>query len=96
MEHTFNLAINDKAGIIIRIAMVLERRGYTISHIQIHPEKTNEGFSQMTIKASGDLLKKEQIIKQFEKLVDVYSAKDIGENYIEKKQHAVLLETVAA
>ncbi|MFN3403975.1 MAG: ACT domain-containing protein [Cytophagaceae bacterium] len=75
MEHTFYLTFNNKPGTLIRIALLFERRGYSMNFMEISEEKTSEGFSTMKIKATGDNSRKEQVIKQLEKLVDVFSVK---------------------
>ena len=72
--HTISLVVNDKPGVLVRVALVFSRRGYNIESLVVSP--TVEGFSRMTITCSGDPSTLEQIIKQLQKLIDVVQATD--------------------
>ncbi len=74
-SHTISLFVNNKPGVLIRIALVFARRGYNLDSLVVSPGK-EERFSRMTITASGDGSILEQIIKQLNKLVDVIHATD--------------------
>jgi acetolactate synthase-1/3 small subunit len=73
--HTISLYVNDKPGVLVRVALVFARRGYNIESLVVSPASEG-GFSRMTITCSGDRATLEQIIKQLWKLVDVVSATD--------------------
>ena len=64
-------------GFVIRIALLLERRGFLLQSMKITDGPF--GLSLMELKGEGDPAKKEQIIKQIEKLVDVKSVKELEE-----------------
>jgi acetolactate synthase-1/3 small subunit len=73
--HTISLFVNDKPGVLVRVALVFSRRGYNIESLVVSPAARG-GFSRMTITCSGDPGTLEQIIKQLAKLVDVVHAVD--------------------
>jgi len=73
--HTLSLFVNDKPGVLVRVALVFARRGYNIESLVVSPSAEG-GFSRMTITCSGALDALEQIIKQLAKLVDVVHAID--------------------
>ncbi len=73
--HTISLFVNDKPGVLVRVALVFSRRGYNIESLVVSPSAKG-GFSRMTITCSGDPATLEQIIKQLAKLVDVVHAVD--------------------
>jgi len=73
--HTISLYVNDKPGVLVRVALVFARRGYNIESLVVSPSAQG-GFSRMTITCSGALSTLEQIIKQLSKLVDVVHAMD--------------------
>jgi acetolactate synthase-1/3 small subunit len=77
MQHIFSLSINYKPGIMIRAALIFERRGFEVDFMEISGGDSN-GLSKMIIRANGDSAKVEQIEKQLEKLIDVVSAKYIS------------------
>jgi len=73
--RTISLLVNDKPGVLVRVALVFARRGYNIESLVVSPSAYG-GFSRMTITCSGALDILEQIIKQLAKLVDVVHAID--------------------
>jgi acetolactate synthase I/III small subunit len=84
-QHTISLLVNNKPGVLIRIAMVFARRGYNIDSLVVSPAH-NGRFARMNIMASGELKTLEQIIRHLNKLVDVIHAKDhTGENAVVKE-----------
>jgi len=73
--HTISLLVQDKPGVLVRIALVFARRGFNIESCVVSPA-TASGFSRMTITCNGDPDTLEQIIKQLGKLIDVVRAFD--------------------
>ncbi len=73
--HTISLYVNDKPGVLVRVALVFSRRGYNIESLVVSPAR-EQGYARMTITCSGDEAVFEQIIKQLAKLVDVVRAED--------------------
>lgn len=74
-EHVISLYVNNKPGVLVRVAIVFARRGYNIDSLVVSPGAQGE-FSRMTIACSGDPETLEQIIRQLAKLVDVVHATD--------------------
>ena len=74
-EHVISLYVNNKPGVLVRVALVFARRGYNIDSLVVSPAAEGD-FSRMTIACSGDPETLEQIIKQVAKLVDVVHAID--------------------
>ncbi len=73
--HSISVYVNNKPGVLVRVALVFARRGYNIESLVVSPAARGD-FSRMTITCSGDPETLEQIIKQLEKLVDVVHATD--------------------
>ena len=73
--HTIALFVNNKPGVLVRVALVFSRRGYNIESLVVSPTIDGD-FSRMTITCSGDPATLEQIIKQLAKLIDVVHATD--------------------
>jgi acetolactate synthase-1/3 small subunit len=73
--HTISLYVNNKPGVLVRVALVFSRRGYNIESLVVSPSALG-GFSRMTVTCSGDPETLEQIIKQLAKLIDVVHAID--------------------
>jgi acetolactate synthase-1/3 small subunit len=61
--HTLSLYVNNKPGVLVRVALVFARRGYNIESLVVSPTVRGD-FSRMTITCSGDPQTLEQIFKQ--------------------------------
>ena len=73
--HTISLFVQDRPGVLVRVALVFSRRAYNIESLVVSPAARG-GFSRMTITCSGDPATLDQIIEQLAKLVDVVHARD--------------------
>ena len=70
-EHVISLYVNNKPGVLVRVALVFARRGYNIESLVVSPAAEGR-FSRMTITCSGP----NDVFKQLAKLVDVVHAVD--------------------
>jgi acetolactate synthase I/III small subunit len=74
-SHTISVFVNNKPGVLVRVALVFSRRGFNIESLVVSP--ASEGrFSRMTITCSGPDRDLAQVVKQLAKLVDVVHAID--------------------
>jgi acetolactate synthase-1/3 small subunit len=73
--HTISLFVNNKPGVLVRVALVFSRRGFNIESLVVSPAAEGR-FSRMTITCSGAPEVLEQVVKQLAKLVDVVHAID--------------------
>ena len=77
VEHkaTIGLLVNDRPGVLVRIAQCFARRGYNVENLVVSPAHIPQ-CSRMTITSLGPGDELQQIILQLNKLVDVIHAKD--------------------
>ncbi len=68
--HTLSVLVEDKPGVLARIAGLISRRGFNIESLAVGPTE-RPGFSRMTIVVNADELPLEQVTKQLNKLVNV-------------------------
>ncbi len=68
--HTISLFVNNKPGVLVRVALVFSRRAFNIESLVVSPAAEGR-FSRMTITCSGASEDLEQVVKQLAKLVDV-------------------------
>ncbi|MFM2420832.1 MAG: acetolactate synthase small subunit [Pseudomonadota bacterium] len=87
--HTISLYVNNKPGVLVRVALVFSRRGYNIESLVVSPT-AEAGYARMTITCSGDEEVFEQIIKQLAKLVDVVRAEDHTEQDVVETEVALV------
>ena len=77
-RHTLSVLVENKPGVLARIAGLFSRRGFNIDSLAVGPTENPE-VSRMTIVISVDRLPLEQVTKQLNKLVDVVKLADLTE-----------------
>jgi acetolactate synthase I/III small subunit len=70
MRHTISVLVENKFGVLTRVAGLFSGRGYNIDTLNVGPTHDPE-LSRMTIVTHGDEPTLEQIVKQLNKLPDV-------------------------
>ncbi|MGA2557016.1 MAG: acetolactate synthase small subunit [Verrucomicrobiota bacterium] len=79
MRHTISVLVENKFGVLTRVAGLFSGRGYNIESLNVAP--TGEpATSRMTIVTSGDDATLDQIVKQLNKLVNVLEVINFGEH----------------
>ena len=68
--HTLSVLVEDKPGVLARVASLFSRRGYNIQSLAVGATE-QKNMSRMTIVVSVDESPLEQITKQLNKLVNV-------------------------
>jgi acetolactate synthase-1/3 small subunit len=85
MRHTISVLVENKFGVLVRIAGLFSGRGFNIDTLNVAPTQ-DETQSRMTIVVKGDEAVLEQIIKQLNKLVDVIKVQDFREGeYVDRE-----------
>lgn len=69
-RHTLSVLVEDKPGVLARVASLFSRRGFNIESLAVGPTETPE-VSRMTIVVSVESLPLEQVTKQLNKLINV-------------------------
>jgi len=76
MKHTLIALVEDKPGVLNRMASLFRRRGFNIESIAVgHSELPH--LSRVTIVVGGATTMVEQVRKQLDKVVDVVKVSDI-------------------
>ena len=78
MKHLLAVIVNNKAGVLTRVASLFARRGFNIESLAVGPTEEEE-FSRITIGVRGDDEEIEQIKKQLNKLPDTLKIFDMPE-----------------
>ena len=85
MRHTISILVENKFGVLTRIAGLFSGRGYNIDTLNVGPTH-DPNTSRMTIVTKGDDATLEQIVKQLNKLVDVLQVRDFREGeYVDRE-----------
>ena len=75
-KHTVVALVEDRPGVLNRVASLFRRRGFNIESLAVGPTE-EEGLSRMTIVVDGATTVVEQVEKQLYKLIDVVKVADI-------------------
>jgi acetolactate synthase-1/3 small subunit len=87
--HTITALVEDRPGVLARIAGMFSRRGFNISNLAVgHSETPN--LSRMTFVVEGDEWVVEQVTKQLYKLIDVIHVNDISADSIVVRELALI------
>lgn len=85
MRHTLSVLVENKPGVLARVAGLFSGRGFNISSLTVG-ETEDPTTSRMTIVVTGDDAILEQVSKQLNKLIDVIKVYDLtGEVHLERE-----------
>ena len=82
--HVISTLVEDKPGVLQKVAGLFNRRGFNIDSITVGVSEV-EGLSRMVITVNADKKGLEQVTKQLHKLVDVIKIKDITKNAVKRE-----------
>ena len=82
--HIISTLVEDKPGVLQKVAGLFNRRGFNIDSITVGNSEV-EGLSRMVISVHADKKGLEQVIKQLNKLVDVIKIKDITKTAVKRE-----------
>lgn len=68
--HTLSVLVEDKPGVLARVASLFSRRGFNIASLAVGPTEVPE-ISRITIVVNVDESPLEQVTKQLNKLINV-------------------------
>lgn len=85
MRHTISVLVENKFGVLTRVAGLFSGRGYNIDSLNVGPTH-DPTSSRMTIVTRGDDATVDQIVKQLNKLPDVIKVQDFREGeYVDRE-----------
>ena len=89
-HHTLSVLVENKAGVLTRIASLFARRGFNIYSLAVAPTK----FSRITIVVDVEWAPLEQITKQLNKLINVIKITELHPDHAVERE--LLIATVRA
>jgi len=93
MKHTISVLVENKPGVLARIAGLFSARGFNIDSLAVGITE-DPSFSRMTIVVdAADARILEQIMKQLRRLIDTISVSDLTrKDFVERELALVSLE----
>lgn len=93
MRHTLSVLVENKFGVLARVAGMFSGRGFNIDTLNVGPTH-DSGYSRITATVKGDNQQLDQAIKQLNKLVDVIEVEDLDQGQFAARE--LVLVKVAA
>ncbi|MDZ7678908.1 MAG: acetolactate synthase small subunit [Acidimicrobiales bacterium] len=92
-HRTLTVLVQNKAGVLARVAGLFARRGYNIESLAVAPTD-DESLSRITIVVDVESAPLDQIVKQLFKLINVVSISELDPRHSVERE--LLLATVKA
>jgi acetolactate synthase-1/3 small subunit len=88
-HHTIVALVEDRPGVLTRIASMFRRRGFNIASLAVGKSE-RPGLSRMTFVVNGDEHTVYQVTKQLDKLIDVIRVSNISDEAIVSRELALV------
>jgi acetolactate synthase-1/3 small subunit len=85
VKHTLSVLVENKPGVLSRVAGLFTRRGFNIDSLAVSPTE-DEDRSRMTITVDTSRFPVEQMTKQLDKLINIIKIRDLDpENMVARE-----------
>ncbi|RBQ23932.1 hypothetical protein ALNOE001_06000 [Candidatus Methanobinarius endosymbioticus] len=88
-SHVISTLVENKPGVLQKVASLFTRRGFNIESITVGKSET-KGMAAMVMISKGDEKVLEQITKQLNKLIEVVKVVDLDPDYSIKRELALI------
>jgi len=94
-KHTLSVLVENRAGVLSRVAGLFSRRGFNIDSLAVGVTE-NPDISRITIIVNGDDYTVEQVTKQLNKLIDVIKIKRLDDSDSVSRELALIKVSATA
>ncbi len=89
MSHVLSLLVEDKPGLLTRVAGLFARRGFNIESLAVGKSEI-EGLSRITVVVDVEELPLEQVTKQLNKLINVIKIVELDPESSVTREHLLI------
>lgn len=89
MSHVLSLLVEDKPGLLTRVAGLFARRGFNIESLAVGKSEI-EGLSRITVVVDVEELPLEQVTKQLNKLINVIKIVELDPATSVTREHLLI------
>ncbi|MCU1578012.1 MAG: ilvN [Rhodoglobus sp.] len=89
MSHVLSLLVEDKPGLLTRVAGLFARRGFNIESLAVGKSEI-EGLSRITVVVDVEELPLEQVTKQLNKLINVIKIVELDPDQSVTREHLLI------
>ena len=87
--HVLSLLVENKPGLLTRVAGLFARRGFNIESLAVGPSEV-EGLSRITVVVDVEDLPLEQVTKQLNKLINVIKIVELDAEQSVQREHMLI------
>jgi len=87
--HVLSLLVEDKPGLLTRVAGLFARRGFNIESLAVGPTEI-DGLSRITVVVDVEQLPLEQVTKQLNKLINVIKIVELDPEQSVSREHMLI------
>ena len=88
-KHVLSLLVEDKPGILTRVAALFARRGFNIESLAVGTTEV-EGLSRITVVVGVEGAPLEQVTKQLNKLINVIKVVELDPSQAVQREHLLI------
>src|SRR5690606_19886547 len=89
MSHVLSLLVEDKPGLLTRVAGLFARRGFNIESLAVGKTEI-EGLSRITVVVDVEQAPLEQVTKQLNKLINVIKVVELDPTLTVEREHMLI------
>ena len=89
MSHVLSLLVEDKPGLLTRVAGLFARRGFNIESLAVGKSEI-EGLSRITVVVDVEEVPLEQVTKQLNKLINVIKVVELDPAQAVTREHLLI------
>jgi acetolactate synthase I/III small subunit len=82
--HTLSVLVENKPGVLVRIAGLFARRGFNIDSLAVGPTE-NPKISRMTIAVKTEAKPLSQVVRQLDRLINVIHIEELDHDAVERE-----------
>jgi acetolactate synthase-1/3 small subunit len=94
-KHVLSLLVEDKPGLLTRVAGLFARRGFNIESLAVGQSEL-EGLSRITVVVSVEGAPLEQVTKQLNKLINVIKIVELEPDSVQRDHMLIKVKTDAS
>jgi len=91
-KHVLSLLVEDKPGLLTRVAGLFARRGFNIESLAVGTSEL-EGLSRITVVVNVDGAPLEQVTKQLNKLINVIKVVELEPDSVQRDHMLIKVKT---
>ena len=93
--HTLSVLVENKPGVLARIAGLISRRGYNIESLAVGPTESPGDVADHPVRSNVDDVVLEQITKQLNKLIEVLKIVELEDSAVRRELVLVKVRATA-